>query len=166
MTATATFAGGCFWCVEAVFNKVDGVTDTTAGYAGGHVEDPDYEEVCTGDTGHAEAVQLEYDPETVSYQELLDVFFQAHDPTTRDREGPDIGSQYRSAVFYHSEEQRAAVKETITALEEDGLDVVTEVEPLDTFYPAAEEHQDYFEKHPDRPYCRAHIAPKVDAVTS
>ncbi|MDY6769144.1 MAG: peptide-methionine (S)-S-oxide reductase MsrA, partial [Candidatus Nanohaloarchaea archaeon] len=111
MTATATFAGGCFWCIEAVFKAVDGVVDTTVGYAGGDVENPSYGQVCTGDTGHAEAVQIEYDPDTVSYRELLDVFFQVHDPTTRDREGPDVGSQYRSAVFYHTEEQRWAVEE-------------------------------------------------------
>ncbi|MFB6294972.1 MAG: peptide-methionine (S)-S-oxide reductase MsrA [Candidatus Nanohaloarchaea archaeon] len=166
MTATATFAGGCFWCIEAVFKEVDGVVDTTVGYAGGDVADSGYEEVCTGDTGHAEAVQIEYDPETVSYRELLDVFFTVHDPTTRDREGPDVGSQYRSAVFYHDEEQHAAVEEKITELEDDGLDAVTEVEPLDTFYEAAEKHQDYFEKHPEDAYCRMHIAPKVDAVRS
>ncbi|MDY6766314.1 MAG: peptide-methionine (S)-S-oxide reductase MsrA [Candidatus Nanohaloarchaea archaeon] len=164
-TATATFAGGCFWCIEAVFKEVDGVVDTTAGYTGGDVADPDYDAVCSGRTGHAEAVQVEYDPGTVSYRDLVDVFFDAHDPTTRNREGPDVGSQYRSAVFYHSDEQRETVENTISELEERGLDIVTEVAPLEAFYPAAEKHQDYYEKHPDRLYCRAHIEPTVDAAT-
>ncbi|MDY6770288.1 MAG: peptide-methionine (S)-S-oxide reductase MsrA [Candidatus Nanohaloarchaea archaeon] len=165
MTETATFAGGCFWCIEAVFKQVDGVVDTTVGYAGGDVPDPSYDEVCSGGTGHAEAVQVEYDPDEVSYRELLDVFFRVHDPTTADREGPDVGSQYRSAVFYHSEEQEAAVEAAIEELAAELDDpVVTEVEPLDAFHPAAEEHQDYYEKHPDRPYCRMHIAPKLEAV--
>ncbi|MDY6768530.1 MAG: peptide-methionine (S)-S-oxide reductase MsrA, partial [Candidatus Nanohaloarchaea archaeon] len=132
--------------------------------AGGDVEDPSYEEVCTGETGHAEAVQVEFDPSEVSYRELLDIFFDIHDPTTQDREGPDVGSQYRSAVFYHGEKQKDAVEEKIEALEAEGMDVVTEVEPLDTFYEAEEAHQDYFEKHPDDAYCRMHVAPKVEKV--
>ncbi|MDY6761424.1 MAG: peptide-methionine (S)-S-oxide reductase MsrA [Candidatus Nanohaloarchaea archaeon] len=164
MAGIATFAGGCFWCIDAVFKEVDGVADTSVGYAGGDVDEPSYEDVCTGDTGHAEAVQVEYDPDEVSYRELLDVFFDAHDPTTKNREGPDVGTQYRSAVFYHDDTQKAAVAEKIEDLEDQGLDVVTEVEPLDTFYRAAEEHQDYFEKHPDDAYCRRHIAPKVADV--
>ncbi|MFB6166837.1 MAG: peptide-methionine (S)-S-oxide reductase MsrA [Candidatus Nanohaloarchaea archaeon] len=161
----ATVAGGCFWCVEAALKEVPGVSDTTVGYAGGDVEDPDYEEVCTGETGHAEAVRVEYDPEEITYRELLEVFFSIHDPTTRDREGPDVGSQYRSAVFYHDEEQEETVREVIDELESrvEG-EVVTEVEELDGFYPAEEKHQDYFEKHPDRPYCQAHVKPKVEKV--
>ncbi len=148
-----------------MFKEVDGVVNTAVGYAGGDVENPSYEEVCTGETGHAETVQVEYDPSTVTYRELLDVFFRIHDPTTVDREGPDVGSQYRSAVFYHSKAQEEAVREKIEELER-ALDdlVVTEVEPLDTFYEAEEEHQDYFEKHPDDAYCRMHIPPKLEKV--
>lgn len=164
MTETATFAGGCFWCIDAVFKEVDGVMDTEVGYAGGHVEDPSYREVCTGETGHAESVQVEFDPSEVSYRELLDVFFEVHDPTTRNREGPDIGPQYRSAVFYHSEEQEEAVREKIGELESEGLDVVTEVEPLEKFHPAGEEHQDFHEKNPEHPYSVRHIEPRVEKV--
>jgi peptide-methionine (S)-S-oxide reductase len=167
MTEQATFAGGCFWCIEAAFKEVDGVTDVVAGYAGGHVEDPTYEEVCGGETGHAEAVQVTYDPETVTYGELLAIFFRIHDPTTADRQGPDVGSQYRPVIFYHDDEQRTAAERVIERLENEGTydaPIVTAVEPLDTFYPADERHQNYFEKHPDDAYCVAHAAPKVETV--
>lgn len=166
-TRTATFAGGCFWCIEAAFKAVDGVKEAVSGYAGGHVANPTYEEVCTGDTGHAEAVQVTYDPDTVSYNELLDVFFTVHDPTTADRQGPDKGSQYRPVIFYHNEEQQRQAEQFIRQLDEAGRyddPIVTAVEPLDTFYEAEERHQDYFEKHPDRAYCRVHVAPKVAKV--
>lgn len=162
----ATFAGGCFWCIEAAFKEVDGVENAVSGYAGGHVENPTYGEVCTGKTGHAEAVQVTYDPDTVSYQELLEVFFRIHDPTTADRQGPDVGSQYRPAIFYHNEEQQGQAETYIEELEASGAyeEIVTDVEPLDTFYEAEEHHQDYFEKNPDQAYCVAHVAPKVEKV--
>jgi peptide-methionine (S)-S-oxide reductase len=166
-TETATLAGGCFWCIEAVFEELRGVESVTSGYAGGHVEDPTYEAVCTGETGHAEVVQVEFDPGEVSYEQLLDVFFLVHDPTTLNRQGPDVGSQYRSAVFYHDEAQRETVEEKIEELEAgDAYDdpVVTEVEPLETFYRAAEYHQSYFEKNPNQAYCSMHIPPKLDKL--
>jgi peptide-methionine (S)-S-oxide reductase len=144
-----TFAAGCFWGVEATFLKVTGVTSTCVGYVGGSVENPTYEEVCYGKSGHAEAVQLEYDPSQISYQELLDVFWSCHDPTTRDRQGPDIGTQYRSAVFFHSPEQAAATKESKARLEAAGRyrnPIVTEIIPVSTFYRAEEHHQGYLEK--------------------
>ena len=163
----ATFGGGCFWCVEAVFEDLSGVESVTSGYAGGHVEDPSYEEVCRGTTGHAEVVQVEYDPAVTSYRELLEVFFAVHDPTTEDREGPDVGSQYRSAVYYHDDDQREAVEDYVDELESAGVyddPIVTEVAPLETFYPAEEYHQDYYEKNPDQPYCAMQIPPKLEKV--
>ena len=144
-----TFAAGCFWSVEATFLKVAGVTSTCVGYVGGSVENPTYEDVCYGKTGHAEAVQLEYDPSQISYEELLDVFWSCHDPTTRNRQGPDIGTQYRSAVFFHSPEQAAATKESMARLEAAGRyrnPIVTEIIPVSTFYRAEEYHQGYLEK--------------------
>jgi peptide-methionine (S)-S-oxide reductase len=165
--ATATFAGGCFWCVEAAFDELAGVESTTSGYAGGHVEEPSYEAVCTGDTGHAEVVQVAYDPDRVSYEDLLAVFFAVHDPTTLNRQGPDVGSQYRSAVFYHDETQRETTEAFIDELEAERVyddPIVTEVEPLDTFWAAEEHHQDYYEKHPDQPYCAVQIPPKLEKV--
>jgi len=169
MTATelATFGGGCFWCIEAVFEELDGVASVTSGYAGGDVEDPTYQAVCSGRTGHAEVVQVEYDPDVVSYRELLEVFFAVHDPTTVDREGPDVGSQYRSAVYYHGDEQRAVVEAYVDELESAGVyddPIVTEVAPLDAFYPAEEYHQDYFAKNPNQPYCAIQIPPKLEKV--
>ena len=163
----ATVGGGCFWCVEAVFEEVDGVESVTSGYAGGHVEDPSYEEVCSGTTGHAEVVQVEYDPDVVSYRDVLEIFFAVHDPTTEDREGPDVGSQYRSAVYYHDEDQREVVEAYVDELESNGVyddSIVTEVAPLETFYPAEEYHQDYYEKNPDQPYCAIQIPPKLEKV--
>lgn len=166
MTKTATLAGGCFWCIEAAFKELEGVESVTAGYAGGHVENPTYKQVCTGETGHAEAVQVEYDKEVLSYLDLLEVFFRIHDPTTKDREGPDVGSQYRSAVYCHDDAQRETVEGFVAELESSGVyeGIVTEIEPLDTFYEAAESHQDYFEKNPEDAYCRMHAAPKVEKV--
>ena len=165
--ATATFAGGCFWCVEAAFDELAGVESTVSGYAGGHVDDPTYEAVCSGETGHAEVVQVSYDPDRVSYEDLLSVFFAVHDPTTVDRQGPDRGSQYRSAVFYHDEAQREAVEAFIDELEAEGVyddPIVTEVEPLDTFWRAEEYHQNYYEKNPNQPYCAVNIPPKLEKV--
>jgi peptide-methionine (S)-S-oxide reductase len=162
----ATFAGGCFWCIEAAFERVRGVESAVSGYAGGHVDDPGYREVCAGTTGHAEAVQVTYDPETVGYEDLLEVFFTIHDPTTEDREGPDVGSQYRSAVFYHDEDQRVAVEEYVDHLEATGEyeGIVTEISRLDSFYEAEEKHQDYFEKNPNQPYCQMQIPPKLEKM--
>ncbi|WP_336037960.1 peptide-methionine (S)-S-oxide reductase MsrA [Halobacterium yunchengense] len=167
MTATATFGGGCFWCVEAAFEELAGVTDVTSGYAGGHVEAPSYREVCEGTTGHAEVVQVEYDPGVVSYADLLEVFFAVHDPTTVDRQGPDVGEQYRSIVLYHDDDQRETVEAIVDELESSGAyddPIVTEVEPLEAFYRAEEKHQNYFEKHPDQAYCSVNVAPKVAKV--
>jgi peptide-methionine (S)-S-oxide reductase len=165
-TAQATVAGGCFWCVEAAFERVRGVESTVSGYCGGHADDPTYEAVCAGTTGHAEAVQITYDPQEISYEDILEVFFTIHDPTTEDRQGPDVGSQYRSGVYYHDEEQRQTVETYIDHLEETGeySGIVTEVAPLETFYRAEEKHQDYFEKHPNQPYCMAQIPPKLEKM--
>jgi len=162
-TEVATFAGGCFWCVEAAFERVRGVEGVVSGYCGGHTDDPSYREVCSGRTGHAEAVRVSYDPAAVSYEDLLEVFFAIHDPTTEDREGPDVGSQYRSAVFYHDDEQRAAVEAYVDELEANGSyeGIVTEIAPLETFYRAEEKHQDYYANNPNQPYCRMQIPPKL-----
>jgi peptide-methionine (S)-S-oxide reductase len=164
-TALATFGGGCFWCIEAAFEELDGVDSVTSGYAGGDVEDPTYEQVCSGTTGHAEVVQVEYDPETVGYDALLEVFFAVHDPTQLNRQGPDVGSQYRSIVLYHDDDQRRRAEAYVEALGgEYDEDVVTEVVPLETFYEAEEYHQDYFAKNPSDAYCNIHAAPKVEKV--
>ncbi|MFB6113207.1 MAG: peptide-methionine (S)-S-oxide reductase MsrA [Halodesulfurarchaeum sp.] len=167
MTETATFGGGCFWCVEAAFEEIRGVDRVIAGYAGGHTENPSYREVCTGNTGHAEVVQVEYDPDEISYEELLEVFFTVHDPTQLNRQGPDVGSQYRSILLSHTDEQRDLATAYIEALAEEGGyedEIVTEVKPLETFYRAEEKHQDYFEKNPEDAYCRMHAQPKVSKV--
>lgn len=166
-TARATFGGGCFWCVEAAFEELSGIESVTSGYAGGHVEDPEYRQVCSGTTGHAEVVQIAYDPEEIEYADLLEVFFAVHDPTTEDRQGPDVGSQYRSIVLYHDEDQRRQVEVYVEELEAASAyddPIVTEIEPLETFYEAEEHHQNYFEKHPNDAYCRMHAAPKVEKV--
>ena len=160
----ATLAGGCFWCLEAVYDDLQGVQDVVSGYAGGQVPDPSYEEVCTGTTGHAEVVQITFDPSQVSYRELLEVFFTIHDPTTLNRQGADVGTQYRSAIFYHTPEQKAAAEQVIAELTAAGLwdqPVVTQVLPLDAFYPAEDYHQEYFRRNPYQGYCRAVVAPKV-----
>ena len=161
-TETATLAGGCFWCLDPVFRAISGVTRSEAGYAGGSVPNPTYEQVCTKRTGHAEALQVDFDPEQVSYEDLLRVFFTIHDPTTKDRQGADVGSQYRSAIFTHSPEQEAAARRVITEMQPLwDAPIVTEVEPLTRFWPAEPEHQDYFARNPWSGYCRAVIAPKV-----
>jgi len=160
----ATLAGGCFWCLEAVYLELRGVLGVQSGYAGGNVPHPSYELVCTGTTGHAEVVQVTFDPDEISYRELLDVFFTIHDPTTLNRQGNDVGTQYRSAVFYHSPEQQATVEEAIAELAAEKVwddPIVTEVVPFAEFYPAEEYHRDYFRLHPEQAYCRAVIAPKV-----
>lgn len=161
---TVTLGGGCFWCLEAVFDRLEGVAGVTSGYAAGHVENPTYRQVCGGETGHAEVVRVEYDPEVIEFRTLLDVFFATHDPTTPNRQGADVGSQYRSIVLYESEEQRAATESAIAELTENGTfgaPIVTEVEPLETFYPAEREHHDYYRRNPGQGYCRVVIDPKV-----
>jgi len=161
---TATLAGGCFWCLEAAFQELKGVTKVNSGYAGGTVPNPSYEAVCTGRTGHAEVVQIEFDPAVVSYRELLEVFFTIHDPTTLNRQGGDVGTQYRSAIFYHSPQQRQEAEAVIAELEAGKVwddPIVTEVVPLEAFYPAEEYHRDYFRRNPGQAYCRTVIAPKV-----
>jgi peptide-methionine (S)-S-oxide reductase len=164
-TELATFGGGCFWCVEAALKELDGVHGVTSGYAGGHTDEPTYREVCAETTGHAEVVQVEYDPARLSYEELLEVFFAVHDPTQLNRQGPDVGSQYRSIVLAHDDEQRRLAAAYIEALDEEYDDsVVTELEPLDTFYEAEAYHQDYFEKNPNDAYCNFHAKPKVEKV--
>ncbi|MFB6200985.1 MAG: peptide-methionine (S)-S-oxide reductase MsrA [Halorhabdus sp.] len=161
----ATFGGGCFWCTEAAMKELDGVASVTSGYAGGHVKDPSYREVCTGDTGHAEVVQVEYDPDVITYDELLEVFFATHDPTQLNRQGPDVGTQYRSIVLYHDETQRDTAAAYVEVLDaEYDAEVVTELTELEKFYRAEEKHQDYFEKHPSDAYCQMHAAPKVEKV--
>ncbi|MFB6109784.1 MAG: peptide-methionine (S)-S-oxide reductase MsrA [Halodesulfurarchaeum sp.] len=165
--ATATLAGGCFWCLEAAFAAVPGVESVTSGYAGGDVPDPTYEQVSTGETGHAECVQIEYDPAAVSYLDLLGTFFRIHDPTQLNRQGPDVGTQYRSAIFTHDEDQRETAESFIEALsEQDSVEdpIVTEVEPLDTFWPAESHHQNYYERNPEDGYCTRYVEPKVEKV--
>ena len=163
-TETATFGGGCFWCLEAVFELLRGVEKVESGYAGGEVPNPDYQAVCTGATGHAEVVQVTFDPAVVSYRDLLDVFFAVHDPTTLNRQGNDVGTQYRSAVFYHSPEQQAAAEAAVRELAAAGAwpnPVVTEIVPLTTYYPAEGYHQGYFRNNPAQPYCQWVVNPKV-----
>lgn len=160
----ATLAGGCFWCLEAVYDDLQGVTDVVSGYSGGTVPNPTYQQVCTGETGHAEVVQVTFDPTVVSYREILEVFFSIHDPTTLNRQGADEGTQYRSAIFYHSPEQKATAEQVIVEFGAAGVwgnRIVTEVTPLKAFYPAEEYHQEYFRRNPSQGYCRAVVAPKV-----
>jgi peptide-methionine (S)-S-oxide reductase len=160
----ATLGGGCFWCLEAVFEQLRGVERVESGYAGGSVEDPSYRQVCTGATGHAEVVQVTFDPAVLSYRELLEVFFAIHDPTQRNRQGADVGTQYRTAIFYHSPEQKAAAEQLIAELNAAGVwdaPIVTEVVPCERFYAAEDYHQGYFRQNPEQPYCQAVVAPKV-----
>ena len=164
MTETATLAGGCFWCLEAVFQQLKGVSRVTSGYAGGTVPNPSYEAVCTGTTGHAEVAQVEFDPAVISYRDLLDVFFTIHDPTTLNQQGGDVGTQYRSAIFFASREQERTARAAIAALEAGKVwddPIVTEVVPLTAFYAAEQYHRDYFNRNGNQPYCRAVVAPKV-----
>ena len=160
----ATLGGGCFWCLEAVYNEMEGVQSAISGYMGGHVADPDYHRVCSGTTGHAEVVQVTFDPSVTSYREILEVYFAIHDPTTRDRQGNDVGSQYRSVIFYHSDEQRKIAEQTIRDLEAERLwpsPIVTDVRAAEPFYPAEDYHQNYFRNNPGQGYCSFVVAPKV-----
>lgn len=161
---TATLAGGCFWCLEAVFDEIKGVYSVESGYAGGHVDNPTYRAVCNGDTGHAEVVQVHFDPNIVSYRDLLNVFFAIHDPTTLNRQGADVGTQYRSAIFYHDDDQKKTAEELIRDLNSQKIwdkPIVTQVKKLDRFYMAEDYHQEYFARNPYQPYCMAVVAPKV-----
>ena len=161
----ATFGGGCFWCTEAVFNELRGVKSVVSGYSGGQTTDPTYEQVCSGRTGHAEVVQITFDPAQVTYIELLEAFFRTHDPTTMNRQGADSGTQYRSVIFYHNDEQKQAVEELIGQLSEAGAfhsPIVTQIAPLERFYPAEDYHQNYFAQNPGQGYCAAVIRPKID----
>lgn len=162
---TATFGGGCFWCTEAVFLELRGVKSVESGYAGGHVANPTYEQVCTKTTGHAEVIQITYDAEAIRYEDLLEIFFQTHDPTTKDRQGNDVGPQYRSAVFYHTDEQKETAQAFIAKLNESGVlpgKIVTEVTQINNYYPAENYHQDYLANNPSNPYCAMVVRPKVD----
>ncbi|WDI44191.1 peptide-methionine (S)-S-oxide reductase MsrA [Bremerella sp. P1] len=162
---TATFGGGCFWCTEAVFLELRGVKSVESGYAGGHVANPTYEQVCTKTTGHAEVIQITYDPDQINYEDLLEIFFQTHDPTTKDRQGNDVGPQYRSAVFYHTDEQKETAQAFIAKLNESGVlpgKIVTEVTQINNYYPAENYHQDYLANNPSNPYCAMVVRPKVD----
>jgi peptide-methionine (S)-S-oxide reductase len=166
-TETATLAGGCFWCTEAVFLRLRGVHKVVPGYSGGQVEDPTYEEVSSGTTGHAEAIQITFDPDVISFEQLLDVFFQTHDPTTPDRQGYDVGSQYRSAIFYAGEEQREAAERVIQQVNASGMypdKVVTEVSPLQAFYEAEDYHRDFYNRNKSYPYCQVIIDPKIEKL--
>lgn len=163
----ATLAGGCFWCLEAVFENLRGVERVVSGYSGGHATNPSYHQVCAGTTGHAEVVQITFDPQVVSYRELLEVFFTIHDPTTLNRQGADVGTQYRSAIFHHSPEQKATAEEVIAEIEAARVwdsPIVTEVAPITHFYPAEAYHQQYYQRNAGQPYCQVVIAPKVAKV--
>ncbi|HYW35914.1 MAG TPA: peptide-methionine (S)-S-oxide reductase MsrA [Balneolaceae bacterium] len=160
----ATFGAGCFWCVEAVFQDLKGVESVTAGYAGGHVKNPSYREVCSGTTGHAEVAQIEFDPSVISYDELLNVFWHTHNPTTRNRQGADVGTQYRSVILYHNEEQKEAAEQSKREVNQSDLwddPIVTDIEPLENFYKAEADHQNYYNNHPNVGYCSMVIAPKI-----
>ena len=163
-TQTTTFAGGCFWCLETVFNRLRGVESAVSGYMGGHTPNPTYQDICNGDTGHAEVVQITYNPDELSFRELLDVFFTLHDPTQLNRQGNDVGTQYRSAIFWNTTEQKAeaeAVIAELNASKQWSAPTVTEVTEATTFYPAEDYHQRYFEQNPHQPYCQFVVAPKV-----
>jgi peptide-methionine (S)-S-oxide reductase len=164
MTELATLGGGCFWCLEAVFEQLRGVEKVVSGYAGGYIPNPTYRQVCSGETDHAEVVQVAFDPTILPYRDLLDVFFAIHDPTTLNRQGADVGTQYRSVIFYHSPEQKRLAEERIGELNAEGIwdkPIVTEVVPLAAFYPAEEYHQEYFRRNPAQGYCMAVVSPKV-----
>ena len=165
--AQATFGGGCFWCTEAVYQQLRGVYSVTSGYSGGKKENPTYEEICTGLTGHAEVIQVEYDPQQVSFAELLEVFWMTHDPTTLNQQGADIGTQYRSVVFYHNDQQKRQAEEYQAKLDQSGAfaaPIVTEISPFTKFYAAEKYHQDYYERYPEQDYCRAVIGPKLEKL--
>ncbi len=161
---TATLAGGCFWCIEAVFDALKGVRDVVSGYAGGQTDSPTYDQVCGGSTGHAEVIQIKFDPAEIAFKEILEVFFTVHDPTTLNRQGNDVGTQYRSAIFYHSVDQREAAEQVVAEITAAGIydnPIVTEITPFDRFWPAEGYHQEYFANNPNQPYCAAVVAPKV-----
>jgi peptide-methionine (S)-S-oxide reductase len=161
---TATLGGGCFWCVEAVFDDLKGVHSVESGYMGGHTANPTYDDICGGDTGHAEVIRVSFDPQAVSYADILRVFFAAHDPTTLNRQGNDVGTQYRSVIFYHSDAQAATAREVMAEIDRAGIwgaQAVTEISPATTFHQAEPYHQEYFARNPDQPYCRFVVAPKV-----
>lgn len=163
----AVFAGGCFWCLEPVFSQLKGVSNVVSGYIGGHSDKPTYKQVCSGDTGHAEAIQIEFDPAQISFEELLEIFFASHDPTTPNRQGNDMGTQYRSAIFCQDEEQRRSAKLMISRLNEEKLwtkPIVTEINDAATFYPAEDYHQRYYENNSNQPYCMMVAAPKVAKI--
>lgn len=164
MQETATLAGGCFWCLEAVYEDLQGVLDVESGYMGGHIERPGYEAVCNGDTGHAEVVQVNFDPATITYREILEVFFAIHDPTTLNRQGNDRGTQYRSAIFHHSAMQADTARALVAELTAERVfeqPIVTELAPAQTFWPAEEYHRQYYRRHPSQGYCMAVVAPKL-----
>ena len=164
-TELATFGGGCFWCMEAVFERLPGVKSVTSGYAGGHTKNPTYPQVCAGDTGHAEVTQIEFDPAKISYEKLLDVFWQAHDPTTLNRQNADVGAQYRSLILYHGEAQKLAAEKSKAAAQKNfNHPIVTEIAPFTKFYPAEGHHQEYYDKNSNNDYCRIIIAPKLEKL--
>ncbi|TSH75983.1 peptide-methionine (S)-S-oxide reductase MsrA [Acinetobacter sp. RF15A] len=162
----ALFGGGCFWCTEAVFLQIQGVQQVVSGYAGGHQPDPTYEQICRGDTQHAEVILIDFDEQQVSYRQLLDVFFATHDPTTLNRQGNDVGTQYRSVIYYFNDEQKAAADTTIQALKDEGINIVTELSPAPTFYPAEDYHQNFFARNPNQGYCNFSIPPKLNKLRS
>jgi peptide-methionine (S)-S-oxide reductase len=162
----ALFGGGCFWCTEAVFLQLKGVSAVTSGYAGGHVQQPTYEQICNGDTQHAEVIMIDYDEAQISFTQLLDVFFATHDPTTLNRQGNDVGTQYRSVIYYLNEEQRVQAQQRIDALKADGLNIVTELSPAPVFYPAEDYHQNFFARNPSQGYCNLAIPPKLMKLRS
>lgn len=164
-TSRVIVGGGCFWCVEAVYQTVPGILSATSGYAGGKVPNPTYEQVCTGRTGHAEVVQIEFDPARISYEQVIDLFWKAHDPTTLNRQGADVGTQYRSIILYENEEQKAAAEKSKAAAQAQFKSpIVTEIVPLQAFYPAETYHQDFYDKNPDYPYSQAVITPKLEKL--
>jgi peptide-methionine (S)-S-oxide reductase len=164
-TEVATLGGGCFWCTEAVYQELEGVLKVESGYAGGTTPNPTYQQICTGNTGYAEVIQVTYDPAKITYQDILDVFWRTHDPTTLNRQGADRGTQYRSVIFYHNDEQQAIAEQSRTETDQSDLwsdPIVTEISPLDTFYKAEDYHQNYYRNNPAQPYCMVVIAPKMD----
>lgn len=165
MTETIVLGGGCFWCTEAVFDRVRGVVDVESGYANGHVDHPTYQAVCDGDTGHAEVLKVDFDPEVIGLRQILEIFFATHDPTTLNRQGNDVGTQYRSAIYYGNEQQKQVIDDLLREIGQDklfGLPVVTEVEPLRSYWPAEAYHQDYYQQHPEQGYCAFVVGPKVE----
>lgn len=167
--STATFGNGCFWCTEAVFQRVEGVHSVVSGYTGGFIKNPAYREVCAGRTGHAEALEINFDPAVVSYEELLEIFWKTHDPTTLNRQGNDVGTQYRSAIFYHDQTQKELAEHYKTKLDAAGIfasPIVTEITEASVFYPAEEDHQNFYNAHPEQGYCRIIIQPKIDKLNA